>query len=136
MQEARPITSFNKLFTERDLPKGKPYRWTADDGTTVEGMLMYPPGKFEAQNLPTVRVHPRRSATMPTAITSRPTGMCGIAWPRPRAGWCSSRTIADRRGYGDKFRMQIVPDIVSRPGKDILEGVDALVKDGIADPRI
>ena len=30
--------------------------------------------------------------------------------------------------------MGIVPEIVSRPGKDILEGVDALVKDGIADP--
>jgi dipeptidyl aminopeptidase/acylaminoacyl peptidase len=28
----------------------------------------------------------------------------------------------------------MVPQIVSRPGKDILEGVDALVKDGIADP--
>ena len=37
-------------------------------------------------------------------------------------------------GYGDKFLEQIVPQIVSRPGKDILEGVDALVKDGIADP--
>ena len=52
LQAARPITSFNKLFTERDLPKGKPYRWRADDGTMVEGMLMYPPGKFEAKNLP------------------------------------------------------------------------------------
>jgi dipeptidyl aminopeptidase/acylaminoacyl peptidase len=31
--------------------------------------------------------------------------------------------------------MQIVPEIVSRPAKDILEGVDALVKDGIADPK-
>jgi dipeptidyl aminopeptidase/acylaminoacyl peptidase len=31
--------------------------------------------------------------------------------------------------------MQIVPEIVSRPGKDILSGVDALVKDGIADPE-
>jgi dipeptidyl aminopeptidase/acylaminoacyl peptidase len=36
-------------------------------------------------------------------------------------------------GYGDKFALQIVPEIVSRPGKDILTGVDALVKDGIAD---
>jgi len=26
-------------------------------------------------------------------------------------------------GYGDKFLMQIVPVIVSRPGKDILEGL-------------
>jgi dipeptidyl aminopeptidase/acylaminoacyl peptidase len=30
--------------------------------------------------------------------------------------------------------LQISPHLVSRPGKDILEGVDALVKDGIADP--
>ncbi|HXW14804.1 MAG TPA: hypothetical protein VEN79_09870, partial [Terriglobia bacterium] len=52
LSAARPITSFNRLFTERDLPKGKPYRWTAEDGTSVEGVLMYPPGKFEAKNLP------------------------------------------------------------------------------------
>ncbi|HVZ18142.1 MAG TPA: hypothetical protein VG897_13550 [Terriglobales bacterium] len=44
--QARPITTFNQLFTERDLPQGKPYRWKSDDGTSVEGMLMYPPGKF------------------------------------------------------------------------------------------
>ena len=37
-------------------------------------------------------------------------------------------------GYGDQFTLGIVPNIVSKPGKDILEGVDALVKDGIADP--
>ncbi len=55
---AQPITSFNKLFTERELPRAKPYRWTSDDGTSVEGMLMYPPGKFEAKNLPTfVLIH-------------------------------------------------------------------------------
>jgi dipeptidyl aminopeptidase/acylaminoacyl peptidase len=30
--------------------------------------------------------------------------------------------------------LEIAPHLVSRPGKDILEGVDALVKDGIADP--
>ncbi len=52
LDEARAITSFNKLFTERDLPQGKPYKWKADDGTMVEGMLVYPPGKFEAKHLP------------------------------------------------------------------------------------
>jgi dipeptidyl aminopeptidase/acylaminoacyl peptidase len=30
--------------------------------------------------------------------------------------------------------MGIVPEIVSRPGKDILEGIDALEREGIADP--
>ncbi len=52
LNSARPITSFNKLFTDRDLPKAKPYHWTSDDGTAIEGMLMYPPGKFEAKHLP------------------------------------------------------------------------------------
>ena len=36
-------------------------------------------------------------------------------------------------GYGDDFMLKIVPHIVSAPGLDILTGVDALVKDGIAD---
>src|SRR4029077_16002655 len=32
LAQARPITSFNKLFPERELPRAKPYRWTSDDG--------------------------------------------------------------------------------------------------------
>jgi dipeptidyl aminopeptidase/acylaminoacyl peptidase len=36
-------------------------------------------------------------------------------------------------GYGDAFALGIVPRIVSKPGRDILEGIDALVKNGIAD---
>ena len=35
-------------------------------------------------------------------------------------------------GYGDAFALGIIPHIVSCPGKDILEGVEALVKNGIA----
>jgi dipeptidyl aminopeptidase/acylaminoacyl peptidase len=36
-------------------------------------------------------------------------------------------------GYGDSFMTAISPHIVSVPGRDILAGVDALVKDGSAD---
>jgi len=64
------------------------------------------------------------------ATTSRQIVSCGIAWPPPRDGWCSSRIIAGRPGYGDKFALQIVPEIVSRPGKRYIDAaVDALVKD-------
>jgi dipeptidyl aminopeptidase/acylaminoacyl peptidase len=133
LDQARPITSFNKLFTERELPQGKPYRWKADDGTTVEGMLIYPPGSFDAKHLP-----------MLTFIHGGPTGADGnlfeadwYQWSALAAtnGWLVFQpNYRGSSGYGDKFLMQIVPAIVSRPGKDILEGVDALVKDGIADP--
>ena len=133
LAEARPITSFNKLFTERELPQGKPYRWKADDGTTIEGMLIYPPGKFEAKHLP-----------MFTLIHGGPAEADGdyfeadwYKWGALAAtnGWLVFEpNYRGSSGYGDKFLEQIVPVIVSRPGKDILEGVDALVKDGIADP--
>ena len=133
LDQAHPITSFNKLFTERELPQGKPYQWKVDDGTTVEGMLVYPPGKFEAKHLP-----------MLTLIHGGPADADGnhfeadwYQWAALAAtnGWLVFEpNYRGSTGYGDKFLMQIVPVIVSRPGKDILEGVDQLVKDGIADP--
>jgi len=133
LDQARPITSFNKKLAEADLPQGKPYQWKAEDGTTVEGMLIYPPGKFEQKHLP-----------MFTLIHGGPADADGNAfgadwydWAALAAanGWLVFRpNYRGSTGYGDKFLMQIVPVIVSRPGKDILEGVDALVKDGIADP--
>ena len=133
LDQARPITSFNKKIAEADLPQGKPYVWKADDGTTVEGMLIYPPGKFEAKHLP-----------MFTLIHGGPADADGNHF---EADWYQWAALAATKGwlvfepnyrgstgYGDKFLLEIVPVIVSRPGKDILEGVDALVKDGIADP--
>jgi len=134
LAQARPITSFNKLFTERDLPKAKPYRWTSDDGTLVEGMLMYPPGKFEAKNLPVfVLIHGG-----PQDADGNHFEADWYQWDRlaATAGWLVFEpNYRGSTGYGDKFALQIVPEIVSHPGKDILTGVDALVKDGIADPN-
>jgi dipeptidyl aminopeptidase/acylaminoacyl peptidase len=137
LDQARPISAFNQPLAEKDLPQGKPYRWRADDGTTIEGMLIYPPGidpgKPEAKNLPLF-----------TFIHGGPADADGdhfaadwYQWSALAAtnGWLVFEpNYRGSTGYGDKFLEQIVPQIVSRPGKDILEGIDALVKDGIADP--
>ena len=130
---ARPITNFNRLFAQRALPEGHPYRWKADDGTMIEGMLIYPPGELDQKNLPLF-----------TFIHGGPADADGnhfaadwYQWSALAAtnGWLVFEpNYRGSTGYGDKFLQQIVPQIVSRPGKDILEGVDALVKDGIADP--
>jgi hypothetical protein len=53
LSTAQAVTSENQLFTERSLPKGKSYRWlNEDDRTEIEGILLYPPEKFEEKNLP------------------------------------------------------------------------------------
>ena len=132
IDKARPVTAFNRLFSTRALPEGKPYRWKADDGTTVEGMLIYPPGKFGAEHLP-----------MFTFIHGGPEDADGnhfeadwYQWAALAAtdGWLVFEpNYRGSVGYGDKFALGIIGPIVSRPGKDILEGVDALVRDGVAD---
>jgi len=131
--DAERITSFNRVLAERALPEGRPYRWTADDGVTIEGMLIYPPGKLGEKNL-----------RMLTLIHGGPGDADGNHF---EADWYQWGSLAATRGwlvfepnyrgsfgYGDSFTLGIIPHIVSKPGKDILEGVDALVKDGIADP--
>ncbi|MHB1795009.1 MAG: S9 family peptidase [Acidobacteriaceae bacterium] len=133
LDRAKPITQFNKLFTERALPKWTPYRWKSPDGTPVEGVLLYPPGKFGQKHL-----------RMFTLIHGGPADADG---DRFGADWYDWAILAadnnwlvfrpnyrGSSGYGDKFQLQISPVIVSLPGKDILAGVDQLVADGIADP--
>ncbi|MGA2695576.1 MAG: prolyl oligopeptidase family serine peptidase [Terriglobales bacterium] len=133
LTEAQPLTAFNKLFTERALPQAKTYRWTADDGTSIEGMLMYPPGKFEAKNLPMfVFIHGG-----PDDADGNHFEADWYVWDRLAAthGWLVFEpNYRGSTGYGDKFLERMVPEIVSRPGKDISEGVDSLVKNGTADP--
>ncbi|MDE3178936.1 MAG: S9 family peptidase, partial [Acidobacteriota bacterium] len=134
LKQAKRISSFNESFTHYALPKGAPFRWKADDGTPIEGMLIYPPGKFGAKGLP-----------MFTFIHGGPEDADGdhfeadwYQWAALAAtqGWLVFEpNYRGSTGYGDRFVLQIVPDIVSRPGKDILEGIDALVKQGIADPH-
>ncbi len=134
ISNAHAITAFNRVLSERALPPGKPYRWTADDGSSIEGMLIYPPGKMGAKNL-----------KMFTFIHGGPEDADGDHF---EADWYQWAALAATHGwlvfepnyrgsvgYGDAFALGIIPHIVSRPGKDILEGVDALVKEGIADPN-
>ena len=134
LTDAHAITSFNQLFVGRDLPRGVRYRWKADDGSAIEGWLWYPPGKFEAKNLRTlVLIHGG-----PNDSTS------GNCFMLIRSDWGVLAASNDwlvlepnyrgSVGYGDQFAREVSPNLVSRPGKDILAGVDALVRDGIADP--
>jgi dipeptidyl aminopeptidase/acylaminoacyl peptidase len=132
-EQAKAISSFNPIFTERAQPEWQPYQWKADDGTTVEGVLIYPPHRMGEKHL-----------RMLTLIHGGPAAADGDSfeadwydWANLAAahGWLVFRpNYRGSSGYGDEFMLQIAPHLVSRPGKDILEGIDALVKEGVADP--
>jgi acylaminoacyl-peptidase len=134
LDRAKAITAFNKLFTERELPQGKPYRWKADDGTEIEGMLIYPPGKFEAKHLPTFTwIHGGPKFAVGNGLWGP--GISDLETLAATQGWLVFQpNYRGSTGYGDAFTRGMVLHVNSRPGQDILEGVDALVKEGIADP--
>jgi dipeptidyl aminopeptidase/acylaminoacyl peptidase len=130
--QLKALTSFNPIFAERAQTEWQSYTWQADDGRTIEGVLIFPPGKKGAKHL-----------RMLTLIHGGPADADG---DRFGADWYDWATMAADRGwlvfrpnyrgssgYGDDFMLEIAPHLVSKPGRDILSGVDALVKDGYAD---
>lgn len=127
------ITQLNPLFGERAKPEWQPYTWKSDDGRTVEGVLIFPPGKKDAKHL--------RMLTLihggPADADGNRFGADWYDWATLAAadGWLVFRpNYRGSSGYGDEFMLEIAPHLVSKPGRDILTGVDALVKDGYADP--
>ena len=133
LNAAKPLTSLNPIFGERAQVEWQPYRWKSADGTAVEGVLIYPPGKKGAHHL-------RMLALIhggPADADGNHFGADWYDWATLAAanGWLVFRpNYRGSTGYGDAFMLGIMPHIVSAPGNDILAGVDALVKDGIADP--
>jgi len=130
---AKKLTSFNPIFAERANPEWQPYSWKSDDGQTVEGVLIFPPGKKNAKRL--------RMFTLihggPADADGNRFGADWYDWATFAAdnGWLVFRpNYRGSTGYGDEFMLGIEPHLVSKPGRDILTGVDSLVKDGYADP--
>ena len=129
----KKLTNFNPIFAERAQPEWQPYTWKSDDGVTVEGVLIFPPGKKGAKHL--------RMFTLihggPADADGNRFGADWYDWATLAAdnGWLVFRpNYRGSSGYGDEFMLQIEPHLVSKPGRDILAGVDALVRDGYADP--
>ncbi|CAF1277647.1 unnamed protein product [Rotaria sp. Silwood1] len=135
LKSAQAITNENELFTRRNLPQTKVYKWiNEDDHRVIEGILHYPPDKFEFKNLPLlVLIHGG-----PFWASLNVLDPVWYHWATLAAseGWLVLEpNYRGSTGYGDEFLDEIRYRPLSRPGKDILFGIDQLIKDGIVDPQ-
>ncbi|CAF0757104.1 unnamed protein product [Adineta steineri] len=133
LQSAEAITNFNQLFTQRDLPQAEVYTWkNVDDNQLIEGILHYPPGQYRSKNLPLfVLIHGGPSESSLNHFSANSFYWATIA---ASEGWLVLEpNYRGSFGYGDHFVAEVRNKPLSRPGKDILSGVDQLIKDGIAD---
>jgi dipeptidyl aminopeptidase/acylaminoacyl peptidase len=134
LKSAQAITNENNLFTQRNLPQIKVYSWINDnDHRVIEGILHYPPEQFQSKNLPLlVLIHGG-----PYWADLNKLDLVWHQWATLAAseGWLVLEpNYRGSIGYGDQFLHEIRYKPLSRPGKDILCGVDQLIKDGIVDP--
>ncbi|CAF1216889.1 unnamed protein product [Rotaria sordida] len=133
LTSAKVITNENRLFAKRNLPQVKTYQWTSDeDDRTIEGLLHYPPDKFESTNLPLlVLIH----GGPHTANINQLHANAGFWAPLAATeGWLVLEpNYRGSTGYGDQFLNEIRHQPLTRPGRDILSGIYRLIQDGIVD---
>ena len=136
------LTFTNPQLVDLALGRREIVRWKSLDGLELEGLLLLPatvpPGKpiplltyvhggpsgrFEAGFSPQIGTpYPVQAECYPLHVL---TGLgYGVFMPNVRGSY----------GYGEKFRKANMGDFGGGDYRDIMSGIDALVKRGIADP--
>ncbi|MCA1197279.1 S9 family peptidase [Sphingomonas sp. R647] len=114
------------------LPRQEAFSWKGRDGQPLEGLIIYPVDYRPGTRFPLITIThggPRSSSQFGSWNLSRAvpvfTGQgYGIFLPNHRGG----------TGYGDAFMRDMVGKYFNNAHLDVLDGVDALVAKGLADP--
>ncbi|MDZ3833293.1 MAG: S9 family peptidase [Sphingopyxis sp.] len=131
--DLRPVThEYANLSRRFQLPRQQAFRWQGRDGQSLEGLLVYPVNYKAGQRFPLITIThggPRSSSQFGSWNMSRSvpvfTGQgYGVFLPNHRGG----------TGYGDAFMRDMVGRYFNNAHLDVLDGVDALVARGLADP--
>ncbi|MCG9730414.1 S9 family peptidase [Shewanella sp. Isolate13] len=132
LAKAKRLTNINPQVDSWKLPQVSIVKWTAPDGSVVEGILDLPAGyKKEDGPLPLiVQIHGGPTAATPYALQHRSYGRSTFT----ANGWALlSPNYRGSTGYGDKFLTDLVGREHDIEVKDIMAGVDQLIADGIID---
>ena len=130
----KQLTRQNSHTASWKLPTMEVFRWKSADGTDVEGILELPPG------------HDPKKGPLPTVVMLHG-GPTAAAKMRLRF-WGYGRVFLPAKGYallmpnyrgstgyGDEFLRELIGRKNDVDVTDVLTGVDALVKKGVADPQ-
>lgn len=128
-----PVTTIHADLSERfELPRQDSVTWMGREGVTIEGLLVYPVDYDSAQAYPLVTIThggPRSSSQFGSWNMSRFVPVLAgsgyaVLLPNHRGG----------TGYGDAFVRDMVGNYFNNAHHDVMDGVDAMIERGVADP--
>ena len=125
------LTKFNPQVDTWKLPQTSIFRWIGADGDSVEGILELPPDYNGEKKLPLiVQIHGGPTSAEKLAFRYWIYGRTSFA---TKGYAVLSPNYRGSTGYGDKFLIELIGRENDIEVKDILTGVDALIKKGIVD---
>jgi dipeptidyl aminopeptidase/acylaminoacyl peptidase len=129
----RWLTNANPQTAMWKLPQIKTFTWNGANGDAVEGILELPPDYQKGQRVPLVlNIHGGPTTADYLHLQYWIYGRVLLP-ARGYAVFCPN--YRGSTGYGDKFLTDLIGKDNGIEVEDMLKGVDALVKAGIADPE-
>jgi len=125
----RRLTDFNAHIAALELGRQESIRWRGPDNFDMDGVLTYPPGHQPGRPYPLVLlIHggPRGASTL--GFSERGQWLASHDWIVFEPNYRGSSNL------GNTFQSAIWNDAGAGPGRDVMSGVDLLIKKGIADP--
>jgi len=135
LAKARPVTGFNAAFTREALPEIETVSWDDGEGSTVEGVLFWPPGRKGEKGLPLiVDLHGGPFSVARTEAVSLQGSFLSFPGVLAARGFLVlNPNYRGGAGRGDAFAQGIEGRRCSRPSQDVILGVESLVARGWAD---
>lgn len=129
----RRLTTLNPDLQKAALGRVEPYRWKGRDGADLEGVVIYPVDYQPGRRCPLVaQIHggPQASAkaTLVAYGTNYPQYWAGRGYVLFQPNYRGST------GYGNAFLRDLKGNYWRNAADDVLAGIDALIRDGVADP--
>ncbi len=123
------LTHVNAAVAAHTMGRTRTLTWRSADGFPVNGVLTEPPGGVaRGKRYPLmVLIHGGPTATSLEGFSSLAQLMAAHGWLVFQPNYRGSDNL------GHRFAMATVPHITSAPGRDVLDGVDAVQKLGIVD---
>jgi dipeptidyl aminopeptidase/acylaminoacyl peptidase len=128
-----PLFELNPQTESWKFPRTEHITWKAPDGTTVGGVLELPSDYKKGDKLPlVVGIHGGPTASTSAALSYDP--LNGRLYFAAHGYAALHPNYRGSTGYGDKFVTDLIGHENDIEVKDILAGIQHLIKEGIADP--